>query len=199
LCSTSWTIGAGARTDAFCSAIGIGEQSPARPSHTPVLAGPHTAVQRVEPSRALGSIRRSPQGLRRSAGFRFGFTVFWTCKTQPKLIGWRPATFESDVLLLALTVRAVLTSVSPTPAADFCCRIKVNYLTLRVESETCSGVPVIRSTAFDTRPPDLPPAFLMDTEFAISCSLVRRRRPRIRFLSIGAYLCSTFPSDPTSR
>src|SRR6266436_10200195 len=37
-------------------------------------AGPHTAVQRVEPSRAGGSRRRSPQGLRRSAGFRFGFT-----------------------------------------------------------------------------------------------------------------------------
>jgi len=58
-------------------------------SHTPVQAGPHTAVPEVELWRAGGSIRRSPQGLRRSAGFRFGFTVFRTCKAQPKLIGWR--------------------------------------------------------------------------------------------------------------
>jgi hypothetical protein len=31
------------------------------------------------------------------------------------------------------------------------------------------------------------------------CSLVRLGRPRIRFLSIGPRLCSTLPSDPTSR
>jgi transposase len=29
--------------------------------------------------------------------------------------------------------------------------------------------------------------------------LVRRRRPPIQFLSIDPYLCSTLPSDPTSR
>jgi hypothetical protein len=38
--------------------------------------GPHTAVQQVEPLRAGGSSRRSPQELRHSTGFRFGFTVF---------------------------------------------------------------------------------------------------------------------------
>jgi len=53
-----------------------GGRSPVLPCHTTVHAGPHTAVQRVEPSRAGGSSRRSPQGLRRSAGFRSGFTVF---------------------------------------------------------------------------------------------------------------------------
>src|SRR6202040_2463036 len=118
------------------------------------------------------------------------------CKAQPKLIGWRHATREFDVLLLALTVWAFLTRVSTTPAADFCCRIRVNYSTLSLESETCRRSPAISSTAFDTRPPDLPPASLMDTDFAITCSLVRRRRPQIRFLSIGPYLCSTLPSDP---
>src|SRR6202034_232891 len=40
---------------------------------------------------------------------------------------------------------------------------------------------------------------VMDTDFAIICSLVRRRRPQIQFLSIGPYLCSKLPSDPTSR
>src|SRR5271166_3496388 len=92
-----------------------------------------------------------------------------------------------------------LVSARTTPAADFCCWISVNYSTLSHESETCNRSPAISSTAFDTRPPDLPPASLMDTDFAIGCSLVRRRRPQIRFLSIGPYLCSTLPSDPASR
>jgi hypothetical protein len=101
--------------------------------------------------------------------------------------------------MLALTVWAFLTSVSTTPAADFCCRISVNYSTLSHESETCSRSPAISSAAFDTRPSDLPPASLMDTDFVVSCQLVRRRRPQIRFLSIGPYLCSALPSDPVSR
>jgi hypothetical protein len=78
-------------------------------------------------------------------------------------------------------------------------RGRVHCSTLSHESETCNRSPAISSTAFDTRPPDLPPASLMDTDFAISCPLVRRRRPQIQFLSIGPYLCSTLPSDPTSR
>jgi hypothetical protein len=114
-------------------------------------------------------------------------------------MGWRSATHEFDVLLLALTVWAFLTSVSTTPAADFCRTVRVNLSTLSHESQTCSRSPVISSTAFDTRPPDLPPASLMDTDFAITCPLVRRRRPQIQFLSIGPYLCSTLPSDPASR
>ncbi len=95
--------------------------------------------------------------------------------------------------------RTTRCSAHTTPAADFCCRISVNYSTLSHESETCSRSPVISSTAFDMRPPDLPPASLMDTDFVVSCQLVRRRRPQIRFLSISPYLCSTLPSDPTSR
>src|SRR3989442_2473214 len=39
----------------------------------------------------------------------------------------------------------------------------------------------------------------MDTDLVVICQLVRRRRPLIRFLYIGPYLCSTLPSDPTSR
>src|SRR6201981_3323613 len=106
---------------------------------------------------------------------------------------------SSTVLLLAFTVWAFLTSASTTPAADFCCRVSVNYFTLSHESETCNRSPAISSTAFDTRPLDLPPASLMDTDFVVSCQLVRRRGPRIQFLSSGRYLCSTLPSDPTPR
>jgi len=89
--------------------------------------------------------------------------------------------------------------VSNTPAADFCGRVRVNYFTLSRESATCRRSPAISSAAFDTRPPDLPPASLMDTDFVVTGQLVRRRRPRIRFLYIGPHLCSTLPSDPTSR
>ena len=117
-------------------------------------------------------------------------------QNSAKLIGWRSATREFDVLLLTLTVWAFLTFVSTTPAADFCCRISVSYSTLSLESETCNRSPAISSTAFDTRPPDLPPASLMDTDFAILCPLVRRRRPLIQFLSIGPYLCSRFLQTP---
>ena len=38
----------------------------------------------------------------------------------------------------------------------------MNCSTLSHESETCNTSPATSSTAFDTRPPDLPPAFLMD-------------------------------------
>jgi hypothetical protein len=54
--------------------------------------------RKIEPARTGGSTRFSPLGLRRSTGFRFGFTVFCTCKAQPRLIGCRSATRESDVL-----------------------------------------------------------------------------------------------------
>jgi hypothetical protein len=50
----------------------------------------------------------------------------------------------------------------------------------------------LSSTAFDTRPLDLPPASLLDTDFAVSCPLVRRRRPLIQFLSIGRIFAPRF-------
>src|SRR5436305_1000752 len=36
----------------------------------------------------------------------------------------------------------------------------------------------------------------MDPDFAVTCPLVRRRRPLIQFLYIGPYLCSTLDFDP---
>ena len=64
---------------------------------------------------------------------------------------------------------------------------------------TCRRSPEVSSTAFDAQPPDLPPVGLMDMGFAITCSLARHRRPRIRFLFIGSRLCSTLLSGPASR
>jgi hypothetical protein len=59
--------------------------------------------------------------------------------------------------------------------------------------------PVIGLAVFTAQPPNQQPAPLMDVDFAIIGQLVRRRRPHIRFLSIGSRLCSTLPSDPASR
>src|SRR6266481_7457672 len=60
-------------TPSLCDSF-IHCSTPIYPGAPTVHAGPHTAVQQVEPWRAGGSSHRSPQGLRRSAGFRFGFT-----------------------------------------------------------------------------------------------------------------------------
>ena len=85
------------------------------------------------------------------------------------------------------------------PAADFCRTVRVNHSTLSPGSGTCARSPEISLTAFYAQPPNLQPAPLMDLDFAVSSQLVRRRMPHIRFLSIGSRLCSTLPSDPTSR
>jgi hypothetical protein len=103
-----------------------------------------------------------------------------------RLIGWRSgATREFEALLFTLTVRAFLTRVSNTPSADFCYAVRTPHDALSHQSVAHSRSPAISSTAFPARPPDLPPAPLMDMGFAISRSFARRRRPHIRFLSIG--------------
>src|SRR5206468_6765657 len=74
-----------------------------------------------------------------------------------------------------------------------------NHSTLSPDSGTNGRSPEVSSSAFDAQPPDLQPVPLMDTDFAVHCPLVRHRMPQIRFLYIGSRLCSTLPSDPTSR
>jgi hypothetical protein len=75
----------------------------------------------------------------------------------------------------------------------------MDYSTLSPEFETMQQLSRDKLDCFRYATPDLPPASLMDTDFVVICQLVRRRRPLIRFLCIGPYLCSTLPSDPTSR
>jgi hypothetical protein len=66
--------------------------------------------------------------------------------------------------------------------------VRVDHSTLSPDSGTCDGPPAIRLTAFNAQPPNLPPAPLMDADFAAIGQLVRRRRPHIRFLFIGSSL-----------
>jgi hypothetical protein len=84
------------------------------------------------------------------------------------------------------------------PAADFCCQVREGLPSLSPVSRTDSRSPEVSSTAFRTQPPDLQSAPLMDMGFTVNCPLARHRMPRIRFLFIGSYVCSTLLSDSPS-
>ena len=97
-------------------------------------------------------------------------------------------------------VRAFAARAHTTPSADFCHAVRPPYDVLSHDSLTHSRSPVISSTAFHARPPDLPPVPLMEiwASQLLACSpgpvgLI------IRFLFFGPRVCSTLPSDPTSR
>ena len=109
------------------------------------------------------------------------------------------AIHESRVLIPTITVRAFIRCRTNMPSADFCCEIKAPCDAFSHEFATHSRSPEVISTAFRTQPPDLQPVPLMDMDFAIIGPLVRHRMPRIRFLYIGSYVCSTLLSDPASR
>ncbi len=105
-----------------------------------------------------------------------------------------------DAFLLATPFVQAFGPSGPTmPSADFCRPVRSDYSSLSPEFRTDGRSPEVSSTAFSAQPPDLQPAPLMDLDFVVSCRLVRRRMPHIRFLSIGSRLCSTLPSDPASR
>ena len=85
---------------------------------------------------------------------------------------------ESCVLLATpccsgLRPRGLLTM----PSADSRPTIRVDCSTPSHDSVTCGGSPEVSSTAFRAQPPDLPPVLLVNTDFAIACSLVPHRRP----------------------
>ena len=85
------------------------------------------------------------------------------------------------------------------PSADFCCPVRSDRSSSVAIPRPEGRSPEVSSTAFRAQPPDLQPVPLMDMDFAISCPLVRRRMPLIRFLFIGSRVCSTLLSDPASR
>jgi len=179
--------------------IDIGRRSPAFP-----VTPPYMRV-RIRRFRDL-----SPRGLEVRFAFRrgglrrfqvpFGLHPIHPWKAPPKRIGWRMANPERRVLLLTITVRAFIPqSGTNMPSADFCWAIKVPHDAFSRDSATRSRSPEVSSTAFGTQPPDLQPVPLMDRGFVVNCRLARHRMPRIWFLYIGSYLCSTLLSDPASR
>ena len=106
---------------------------------------------------------------------------------------------RNAVLLAPPSVQAFAPCGATMPSADFCRPVRSDYSSPSPEFRTDDRSPEVSSTAFSAQPPDLQPVSLMDLDFVVIRRLVRRRLPRIRFLSIGSRLCSTLPSDPASR
>jgi hypothetical protein len=96
----------------------------------------------------------------------------------PKQDGQCNTFIETQALLTLPIVRAFAASATTTPSADFYCAVRTPRDVLSHDFVTHSRSPVISSTAFHARPPDLPPVPLMDMGFPILCSLARHRRPR---------------------
>src|SRR6516164_10664234 len=94
---------------------------------------------------------------------------------------------------------AFAASATTSPSADFCRPVRDDRSPLSLVFETNSRSAGVSSSAFSMQPPDLQPVPLMDTDFAVSCPLVRHRMPQIRFLYIGSRLCSALLSDSASR
>jgi len=95
----------------------------------------------------------------------------------PKQDGQCNTLIETQTLLTLPIVRAFAALATTTPSADFCYAVRTPRDVLSHDFVTHSRPPVISSTAFYARPPDLPPVPLMDMGFAIVCSLARHRRP----------------------
>jgi len=102
----------------------------------------------------------------------------------------RPSLLRSPDLV-ATPFRSGLppSSRSTTPSADFCSTVKMNRITL---SHVCD-MPHISPAKFDRLRrrtaaglPDLAPVPSIETVFAVTCQLARRRRPHRRFLFIGS-------------
>jgi len=84
-------------------------------------------------------------------------------------------------------------------SADSCGAVREPHNPLSPEFGTRRRPPGVSTTAFTAHLPDLQPWPLMDMDFRIIGPLVRPGLPRIRFLFVRSRLCSTLPSDPTSR
>ncbi len=106
-----------------------------------------------------------------------GFTAPCLPKAcQSRMASAIPSSRPKHYLTLPI-VRAFAARATTTPSADFCCAFRTPRGALSHDSVTHSRSPVISSTAFHARPPDLPPVPLMDMGFAIICSLAPHRRP----------------------
>ena len=109
------------------------------------------------------------------------------------------AVHESNALVPTITVRAFIRCRTTMPSADFCCEVKAPCDALSHVSVTRSRSPEVSSTAFRMQPPNLQPVPLMDMGFVVISQFARHRRPLIRLLFIGSYVCSTLLSDFASR
>jgi len=92
--------------------------------------------------------------------------------------------------------RTTRCSAHTTPAADFCCRIRMNYSTLSLESETCNRSPEISSITFRAQPPDLRSASLIEMGFAIIGPLARHSRLKSGSCTLARAFAPRFLQTP---
>ena len=144
------------------------------------------------------AVRERRVGLSSRVSIRCGFTALCLPKACRSRMASAIPPSRTQALLTLPIVRAFVARATTTPLLTSA-RPSRRLTAPLVTQDSQGRSPVISSTAFHARPPDLPPVPLMDMGFAIICSLARRRRPHIRFLFIGSRLCSTLLSGPASR
>lgn len=141
-------------------------------------------VRTAPPPSASGCTRRAAAGSLRCCCCR---SLLW--QGQQDAAGARHGRTDRGTGALSRRVRPATDAVAgrgaPHRAADH--RQGKALVARRAASGTEGGVRDGRRA----------PALAMD--FAITCSLVQPGRPHIRFLFVRSWLCSTLPSDPTSR
>jgi hypothetical protein len=82
------------------------------------------------------------------------------------------------------------------PSADFCRPIKEDHSTFSRKFATDGRSPEVSTTAFNAQPPDLRLTPLMDMDFAITRSLVRRSRLISGFCSSARAFARRFLQTP---
>ena len=170
--------------------------------------GPYTAVRLVELSPLSQNI-----GSRMAPGFRTQATLMILQSLHRQHSGLHP-TFGSEAGTIpicrcnASLRRTAYLPLQPFGPSAFCptmasadswAAVREPHDPLSPKSGTRPRPPEVSIIAFTAHLPDLQPWPLMDKDFVIHCPLVRPDLPRIRFLSVRSRLCSTLPSDPTSR
>ena len=111
----------------------------------------------------------------------------------PPSLDMTPLIRAPDGLQPSRTTRC---SAHTTPAADYCCRVRVNLFILSHESVTCSSSPEISSTAFHAQPPNLRFASLIDMGFAIIGPLAQRSRLRSGSCTLARAFAPRFLQTP---
>ena len=159
--------------------------------------GPYTAVRKVELNSPAGlSVAGSSTNELDACGRSPGFTLDPATKHPKGLAVPRPR--EHDSYSPLLSVRAFGPKDLLCPLLTSATR-SGDLTVSSVHQRTRRRSPEVSLTTFTAHPPDLQPERLMGMDFVVSGPLVPPGLPHIGFLSVGSRLCSTLPSDPTSR
>ena len=122
------------------------------------------------------AVRERRVGFTSRVSIRCGFTALCLPKACRSRMASAIPPSRTQALLTLPIVRAFVARATTTPLLTSA-RPSRRLTAPLVTQDSQGRSPVISSTAFHARPPDLPPVPLMDMGFAITCSLARHRRP----------------------